>query len=442
MNKPGKLLFPLLLVFLLACPAWSGNKLTSSPEKVELVMAVTQISGLEMATGKYNANFTVFLKYPDVALPHAISYESFKKDVEARLTPERNREILKYYLLDRDEFVYYLKPGLIREEKLAAYRLLKASDYFEKHFPFDLVNGKISQDPYTGDYKVTRYELDPVNHNQLVYDVEARVDTDLDFRDYPMDSQDLSIILSVAELQLDLQFVPNRDIVVIPEFFRYDFFLQAVRPKLKGENLALIMKYYRPNRDKSYYTIQNKIQPNERRRIKRILDSVKVNTQLPPDLALPGWDLQDGEIKFGDIPYLGMSIASAVFPITIVRNHYTSFMKVVVPLIFMIIISLLALFIGIEDVTNRLTLVTGTLLAAVMFHLSATSALPPVGYLTLVDKLFLCGYASFVLNLIFTVILLHCRENKKTHLLQRYYRMAFWVVLPLTALFYTLALLI
>lgn len=100
------------------------------------------------------------------------------------------------------------------------------------------------------------------------------------------------------------------------------------------------------------------------------------------------------------------------FPLEIHRSHVTSFLKVFFPLLIMLIISMLALFISAAGAANRLTIVTGALLAAAMFQLNATSSVPAIGYVTFADLVFIMTYISFLLNIITTIVLWRRNEAK------------------------------
>jgi len=157
----------------------------------------------------------------------------------------------------------------------------------------------------------------------------------------------------------------------------------------------------------------------------------------------PGWRIEHGEpsiseTSLGD-PKDKFSVYT--FPIVISRNPLASFMKVFFPLIVMIIISFLAVFVGIGAVANRLTIVTGTLLGAVMFHLNATSSLPQIGYLTLADKVFMMTYISFLLNLGFTMIMWKKNESKQEEAVKKLYKIALYAVPGISAVLYIVTLL-
>jgi hypothetical protein len=78
--------------------------------------------------------------------------------------------------------------------------------------------------------------------------------------------------------------------------------------------------------------------------------------------------------------------------------------------------SSLVLLLRPTSVGTRISMGTAMLLAAVMFHLSSTSSLPPIGYLTLQDKFMVGNYLVIVANVLFSVLILKAtdREDKAT----------------------------
>jgi len=129
------------------------------------------------------------------------------------------------------------------------------------------------------------------------------------------------------------------------------------------------------------------------------------------------------------------------FPLTISRNPLSSFMKVFFTLAIMVFISLLAVFVGPGSIPNRLTMVTGTLLGAVMFHLNATSSLPQIGYLTLADKVFMATYISFLLSVGLTMIMWKKNDAKQEEEVKKLYKIGTWAIPAVSAFMYLLVFL-
>jgi uncharacterized membrane protein len=74
---------------------------------------------------------------------------------------------------------------------------------------------------------------------------------------------------------------------------------------------------------------------------------------------------------------------------------------------------MLAFWMSPTNFPPRIGLAASTLLAAVAAHLSAASQLPPIGYLTLMDKVMIVAYALFLNNLISMVLQMRLVDRKK-----------------------------
>ncbi|MBI4894721.1 MAG: hypothetical protein HY833_03225, partial [Candidatus Aenigmarchaeota archaeon] len=105
---------------------------------------------------------------------------------------------------------------------------------------------------------------------------------------------------------------------------------------------------------------------------------------IDPEVSIVGWDLNGWGTEVGEhfyVPY-DETYSRYTFNIDISRPVLPSFIKSMLPVFFMIFVSMLSLLLAADKVTMRLSLNISTLLAAVMFHLNITSQIPPVGYMT------------------------------------------------------------
>jgi len=105
-----------------------------------------------------------------------------------------------------------------------------------------------------------------------------------------------------------------------------------------------------------------------------------------------------------------------VFSLEIERFPLSSFLKTIFPIIIITTIAMLAFWMSPTNFTARIGLGASTLLAAVAAHLNAANQLPPIGYLTLMDKIMIIAYALFLNNLLSMVIQMrfidHNREEE------------------------------
>ncbi|HEY8073182.1 MAG TPA: hypothetical protein VIF62_03715, partial [Labilithrix sp.] len=95
---------------------------------------------------------------------------------------------------------------------------------------------------------------------------------------------------------------------------------------------------------------------------------------------------------------------------------------------FMVFVAGFTLLLKPKSASGRLTAATGALMTVVMFHLSATSSLPPLGYLTRLDKFMIATYIVYLINILFAVTIVRLDEKKNEKLSELAYLVAGGVV--------------
>jgi hypothetical protein len=140
---------------------------------------------------------------------------------------------------------------------------------------------------------------------------------------------------------------------------------------------------------------------------------------------IPGWNILKSEIvnhdntyrtNFGE-PYGPPTFSNFTFLLTIGRPFSYFILKLLLPLMVVILASLLGLFIHPDYIDARISLPIGGLLSCVFLQQSYSSALPDVGYMVLMDRIYLVSYilmALIMLRIIIASNLLannHQREN-------------------------------
>jgi SNF family Na+-dependent transporter len=90
------------------------------------------------------------------------------------------------------------------------------------------------------------------------------------------------------------------------------------------------------------------------------------------------------------------------------------------------------------DVSERLALTSSTLVGAILYHLTLTAGIPPVGYLTFADKFMVGNYVITFTALAVTVMLMWYANHDmgakaiKLHNRTRWTIPALWVILMVT----------
>ena len=119
-------------------------------------------------------------------------------------------------------------------------------------------------------------------------------------------------------------------------------------------------------------------------------------------LQLPGWDM--GQLtteqstntyptNFGENPGQEMAYSNFIFRLSIDRPLNYFLLKLLLPLLIVVVVSLGALYIHPNHADARISLPIGSLLAAIFLQQSYSAALPDVGYMVLMDKIYLVAYA-------------------------------------------------
>lgn len=240
---------------------------------------------------------------------------------------------------------------------------------------FELLNGTLKTEK--GEARIDEQESS--DEQERLFQFKAEVSFDPDFRRFPLDEQDLSIVLTLANAST-----------------------KTVTFAGLGE---------------------------------------ADDSRLGEKARIAGWELDEGAPVVGeDVTVAGAArTPTLTLPVSMVRTRFPSLLKTFFPLTIMLLISMLGLGMGISVIGPRISLMTGTLLGAAMFHINALNALPPVGYLTLADKIFIATYFSVLLNAVFSIQMSRAKEANQDALVKRRSQLALRVVPACTALLLLLA---
>jgi len=413
------------------------GKQEAGADDIQIAMEVINISKFDLAAGRYSAELIIYVKFPALNLPSELDYSVFEDEILGKLKGEDRKELKKYYIYDEDGYGYVLKEDATAQEYARVYKIMKSTGYYENNLPFELVNGRIEKNEKTDKPKIERVE-DPGDPTFISYRINAEMTAKFDFKYYPFDNQNLPVKLACPYVLSDQVFKPLDEITLLPDQIEYSLFESQVIKKAGSDNKKVILSAYLPNAEKTYYELKDNISKQDERKIKSILDRQGVNTLISLSIKLPGWNIREGDPKYGVDSYMKERFSTFTFPITLSRDRLSSFMKVFMPLLILILASFASLFIGPSVVGNRYAVTAGMLLACAMLHLNATSSLPQTGYLTMADKIFIFSYLSILLNLSASVVMIISNENKMEKTVKQAYRTAVWLVPSVTLFFYLL----
>lgn len=125
------------------------------------------------------------------------------------------------------------------------------------------------------------------------------------------------------------------------------------------------------------------------------------NSLFRPDFLIPGWQIEGAGMKnhsnfyqtnFGETGVKNDSYSNFTFHLTIGRPISYFLLKLLLPLLIVLAASLGGLIIHPQYIDARVSLPIGGLLSCVFLQQSYSSALPDVGYMVLMDKIYLLAY--------------------------------------------------
>lgn len=151
---------------------------------------------------------------------------------------------------------------------------------------------------------------------------------------------------------------------------------------------------------------------------------VDPTSSIDEGVNVAGWNIGKSEALVIEHSYIDEAYSRYVFSISLERPAVSAFIKSVLPISVITMISLLAFFISPQNFAQRIGLGVTTLLSATAFHLTLLSGIPPVGYLTLADRMMLSIYTIFLYNLSTSVYIMRLVDAKKAEDAQKFNRRA------------------
>jgi len=161
---------------------------------------------------------------------------------------------------------------------------------------------------------------------------------------------------------------------------------------------------------------------------------------IDPSIVFTGWNI-DGWNAGVQEHYYGVydeTYSQYLFTVDISRIVFNAFLKTFLPVIFILLVVIFSFLIDPDKVATRLTMAGSSLVASVMFHVSISNQIPPVGYLTFADKFMVLTYMVLLFSFIINIAMLELQEQKKTEVVDRLHRKTEYNVLWAVPLAYVL----
>jgi hypothetical protein len=155
-------------------------------------------------------------------------------------------------------------------------------------------------------------------------------------------------------------------------------------------------------------------------------------------ISFAGWKIKPFYLNVSEHQYqiYEETYSQFSFNIPISRFPLNAFIKTFLPITFIILVALSSFVLDPDKITTRIGMVGSALVASVMFHVSLTNQIPPVGYLTFADKFMILTYLVLLLSFIFNVFLLELAERKNEKLLMRVHHATEYTMLIIVPILY------
>ena len=151
-----------------------------------------------------------------------------------------------------------------------------------------------------------------------------------------------------------------------------------------------------------------------------------------------GWEVErdiKGKIQPHKYAIYTSPYSRLVFSVAIYHPWFSSFMKGLFAAVVIIMVGMLSFLMKYDEIGERLALTSSTLVGAILYHLTLTASIPPVGYMTFADKFMLANYVILFAALAVTVRLMlfvNAEEHdkaKKLHAYTQWLIPALWLVM-------------
>lgn len=168
------------------------------------------------------------------------------------------------------------------------------------------------------------------------------------------------------------------------------------------------------------------------------------SNSVDPAFAIPGWKVANLTLEatnscyttdFGDTRTAGDASTYARLNIRVhmVRPVASLMAKTVVPLAIVMLITFCAFLAAPELIDARLALTITGLFAAVALQFTSSDELPPVGYMTLMDKIYILSYGAILLATVLAILSSRFVAKER---LDRATKLDRWAIMALLTLFF------
>lgn len=155
-------------------------------------------------------------------------------------------------------------------------------------------------------------------------------------------------------------------------------------------------------------------------------------------IVFPGWNTDgwDAVVRDHYYPVYNETYSQYVFTVTVSRILVSSFIKTFLPVLFILLVVLFSFVLATARIPERLAMSGSGLIASVMFHITISTQIPAVGYLTFADKFMVVTYLIILTAFVFNTLISGLIEKKKIKLAENINKYIKYKIFILAALLY------
>jgi len=157
-------------------------------------------------------------------------------------------------------------------------------------------------------------------------------------------------------------------------------------------------------------------------------------TGIAPGLNLTGWNVAKSifppTVITDENHVFGAPLSAYVYSVDVARPILYGVMKALLPATIIMLGSLLVYLFRYQNADRSIPIITGALLASVLFNINLTSVLPATGVLTFADVFMIINYIVLTVTLLVLIAVYVFTEQGKTETARKLMLGARWIVPP------------
>ncbi|MBN1156206.1 hypothetical protein JXA85_01190 [Candidatus Woesearchaeota archaeon] len=205
---------------------------------------------------------------------------------------------------------------------------------------------------------------------------------------------------------------------------------------LANLNSQINLKKFPFDSQKMQIIIEDKINTVENVRYVPLMDESGIDNYI----AFTGWNLNGWETQVKEHTYdvYDETYSQYLFTVNISRIIFNSLLKTFLPVAFILLVVLFSFLLDPDKITTRLGMAGSSLVASVMFHVSMSNQIPPVGYLTFADKFMILTYFILLMTFVINVLMIELLEKQKKELVEKIHRYTEYSMFAIVPVLYAL----